>query len=96
MTTQTKNWIADNFKWILTMFVIGLSNYFIIAGQVSKNADRNDEQDIKLERMELRQENFEKSQVIRDEMRLKQMHEFQINLKVFMEKNGIKYQKIDE
>lgn len=32
-----KDWIFSNFKWILTLVVIGVSNYFLLANKIDAN-----------------------------------------------------------
>ena len=37
MADKFSNWLVLNIKWIITIIIIGISNYFIIAGKVSTN-----------------------------------------------------------
>jgi len=37
MTDKISNWMAINVKWIITIIIIGISNYFILAGVVKDN-----------------------------------------------------------
>lgn len=37
MADSAKLWIANNVKWIITIVVIGISNYFILANKIEAN-----------------------------------------------------------
>jgi len=96
MAAQVKTWIADNIKWIITLIVIGLSNYFILANQIGDTSQKLDDTVVRVDKIEIWKEENNKTQIIRDQLNNKQVHEIQLNLKSLMEKNGLKYLSITE
>jgi predicted negative regulator of RcsB-dependent stress response len=96
MALSVKTWIADNVKWIITLTVIGLSNYFILANQIANTSDKVKETSLRVDKIEIWKEENMKEQIIRQNLSNKQVHEIQLNLKSLMEKNGLKYLSITE
>ncbi len=96
MALSVKTWITDNIKWILTLVCIGLSNYFILANQISNTAEKLKETSVRVDKIEIWKEENMKEQIIRQNLSNKQVHEIQLNLKSLMEKNGLKYLSITE
>ena len=96
MALSVKTWVADNIKWIMTLTVIGLSNYFILANQISNTSQKLEETSIRVDKIEIWKEENMKEQIIRQNLSNKQVHEIQLNLKSLMEKNGLKYLSITE
>jgi predicted negative regulator of RcsB-dependent stress response len=96
MALSVKTWVADNIKWIMTLTVIGLSNYFILANQISNTSQKLEETSIRVDKIEVWKEENMKEQIIRQNLSNKQVHEIQLNLKSLMEKNGLKYLSITE
>jgi hypothetical protein len=96
MAAQVKTWIADNIKWIITLTVIGLSNYFILANQIGDTSQKLDDTVQRVNNLEVWKEENYKSQVTREQLNNKQIYEIQLNLKSLMEKNGLEYLSITE
>lgn len=96
MAAQLKTWVFDNLKWIITLIVIGLSNYFILANQIGDTTQKLDDTVQRVDNLEIWKEENCKTQIIRDQLNNKQIHEIQLNLKSLMEKNGLKYLSITE
>lgn len=96
MPVQVKTWIADNIKWIITLTVIGLSNYFILVNKIGDTSRKLDDTVVRVNNLEVWKEENNKTQIIRDQLNNKQVHEIQLNLKSLMEKNGLKYLSITE
>ena len=96
MTVNIKTWIADNIKWIMTLTVIALSNYFILANQIANTTVKVEETVLRVDKIELWKEENMKNQMLREQLNNKQIHEIQLNLKSLMEKNGLRYLSITE
>lgn len=96
MAVQIKTWIADNVKWIITLIVIGISNYFILMGQVNGNTERIETESKRVDKIEIWKEETAKNQIIKENLANKQIHEIQLNLKSLMKKNGLDYLSITE
>jgi len=96
MTVNIKTWIAENIKWIMTLTVIALSNYFILANQIANTTVKVEETVLRVDKIELWKEENMKNQMLREQLNNKQIHEIQLNLKSLMEKNGLRYLSITE
>lgn len=96
MVNQVKSWIGDNIKWIITLVVIGVGNFYFLAKEIQATSKDLESTKERVENIETWKEELNKTQIIKDELYKKQIYEIQLNLKSLMEKNGLKYLSITE
>ena len=97
-TVTVKKWIAYLTIIALVLSLMGTVFGNVIEPVVWKTSIENTvEQNTKrVDKVEAWQEQHAKQTVLQNEVTTKQLHELQLNLKVFMRKNGLNYESISE
>lgn len=78
------------------MVIIGVGNFYLLANEIKATSAELETTKKRVDYIETWKEELDKKQIIRDQIKDKQIHEIQLNLKSFMEKNGLKYLSITE
>jgi len=95
MTEQVNNWIGNNIKWILTLVVLSVSNYFLLANKIDSNVRgvmENANQISLIKNQEISRLSVEITRLeSKDSDKNDIMKEMKFNLKRLMESQGIKY-----
>jgi len=87
MADKFSNWLVLNIKWIITIIIIGISNYFIIAGKVSTNTIHINTVEKRVIKIEKTIPKLQK----KDEVVISLLKEVKFNLKRQMKNQGLDY-----